>query len=293
MKKTTLFHSLMLLMCSVIWGTSFVWQSESVGFIGPLTFTALRFLIGAAIILPVVLIIRKYKKRKTPLPLKGGAICGIALTAAACLQQIGIQTVPPGKAGFMTAMYIVIVPLLSIFSGKKPKLNVLLAALLAAAGLYMLCIGEGTFAVSSGDLLLIASAFLFAVQILFIDKYIADCDGLELSLIQFAVCGLSSMVFAIIFEAPTAEQISSGISPLLKSGILSCGIAYSLQTVGQKGLDPTVASLLMSGESVFAVIAGWLLLGSSLSAAELAGCVTMFCAVVLSQLTFKKSKQGR
>lgn len=293
MNKKTFFHSFMLLMCSVIWGTSFVWQSESVGLIGPLTFTALRFLIGAAVISPVVLIIRKVKHRNNALPLKEGAICGIALAAAACLQQMGMQTVAPGKAGFMTAMYIVIVPLLSIFSGKKPKINVLLAALLAAAGLYMLCIGEGAFTISSGDLLLIASAFLFAVQILFIDKYIAGCDGLELSLIQFTVCGACSLIFALIFEAPTAGQISSGISPLLKSGILSCGIAYSLQTLGQKGLDPTVASLLMSGESVFAAIAGWILLGSMLSASELIGCVMMFCAVVLSQLTFGKSKTGK
>ncbi len=292
MNKKTFFHSFMLLMCSIIWGTSFVWQSESVGLIGPLTFTALRFLIGAAVISPVVFTIRKIKHRNNALPLKEGAICGVALAAAACLQQMGMQTVAPGKAGFMTALYIVIVPLISIFQSKKPKINVLIAALLATAGLYMLCIGDSGFTITSGDMLLIASALLFAVQILFIDRFVTTCNGLELSLIQFAVCGTCSLIFALIFEAPTAEQISSGIAPLLKSGILSCGIAYSLQTLGQKGLDPTVASLLMSGESVFAALAGWILLDSMLSTAELAGCVMMFCAVVLSQLSFgKKNKR--
>ncbi len=290
MKKSTLFHSLMLVLCSIIWGTSFVWQSESVGLIGPLTFTALRFLIGAAVILPVVLIIRKYKKRKTPLPIKGGAICGAALAAAACLQQIGIQTVSPGKAGFMTAMYIVMVPILSAFLGKKPKINVLIAAVLAAVGLYMLCIGDGAFSITSGDILLIASALLFAVQILCVDRFIADADGLELSLIQFTACGVFSLIFALIFESPTAQQITSGLTPLLKSGIFSCGIAYSLQAIGQKGLDPTVASLLMSGESVFAALAGWILLKSALSPQELAGCAVIFCAVVLSQIKFEINK---
>lgn len=288
MNKSNLIHSLMLLLCSIIWGTSFVWQSESVGLIDPITFTACRFLIGAAVILPVVLIIRRVKNKKTKLPLKEGAICGVVLMIAACLQQIGIQTVSPGKAGFITAMYIVLVPIISAFIGKKPQPNVWLAALLAAVGLYLLCIGDEGFAVTSGDIWLIASAFMFAVQILCIDIFIADCDGLELSMLQFAFCGVGSLIAALYIEHPTLEHLQSGTAPLLKSGIMSCGIAYSLQTLGQKGLDPTVASLLMSGESVFAVLAGWIIMGSTLSTFELIGCAIMFCAVILSQVKIKK-----
>lgn len=290
MNKSNFIHSLMLLLCSVIWGTSFVWQSESVGLIGPITFTACRFLIGAAVILPVVLIVRRVKNKKTKLPVKAGAICGVVLAIAACLQQVGIQTVSPGKAGFMTAMYIVLVPVISAFIGKKPRPNVWLAALLAAVGLYLLCIGDDGFAVTSGDIWLIASAFMFAVQILCIDMFIADCDGLELSMLQFAFCGVCSLIAALFIEQPTIAHLQSGIAPLLKSGILSCGIAYSLQTLGQKGLDPTVASLLMSGESVFAALAGWIIMDSALSSFELVGCAVMFCAVILSQVKIRKVK---
>lgn len=288
MTKENIFHSFMLILCSVIWGTSFVWQSESVGLVGPVTFTALRFLIGAAVLAPVVFILRRVGHRTGSLPWRAGLACGTVLAAAACLQQIGIQTVSPGKAGFMTTMYIVLVPLISVFVGKKPRLNVIIAAVLAAVGLYLLCVGEEGFVFTPGDAWLVASAVMFAVQILFIDRFVSDCDGLELSFVQFVVCGAWSFLVALALERGSFMEIGDGIVPVLKSGVLSCGCAYTLQTLGQKGLDPTAASLLMSGESVFAAIAGWLLMNSVLSTAELIGCAVMFCAVILSQITFKK-----
>lgn len=294
MDKKAILHSLLLVGCSVIWGTSFVWQSESVGAIGALTFTGIRFLIGTLVLAPFIHVRRVLKIRKgvklKHLPYKGGLICGAVLFIACILQQYGIETTSPGKAGFITAMYIVLVPLMYLALGKKSTWRIWVAVAIAVVGLYLLCVGDEGFSIKVGDILIIGCAFFYALQILCIDNHASKSDPLELSFVQFAVCGLIALIGAFIHESPSINEVNAAISPLLKSGILSCGIAYTLQTVGQKGLNPAVASLLMSGESVFSVISSWILLGTMLSPRELFGCVIIFAAVVLSQLPSKNSK---
>ncbi len=295
MDKKKLLHSLILLGCSVIWGTAFVWQSESVGSIGALAFTGIRFLIGAAVLVPVVHTRRVIKIRRhehiNHLPYKGGIACGALLFIACILQQYGIETTSPGKAGFITAMYIVLVPVLNLFLGKKTNWRIWLSVGIAVVGLYLLCVGDEGFSIKVGDILIIGCALFFALQILAIDNHTGKSDPLELSLVQFTVCGIIAMIGAFIFESPTIDDVMAAQAPLLKSGLLSCGLAYTLQTVGQKSLNPAVASLLMSGESVFSVISSWILLGNVLSFRELIGCAIIFVAVVLSQLPEKANKR--
>ena len=215
--------------------------------------------------------------------LAGGICCGLALFVASNLQQIGIQYTTVGKAGFITALYIVMVPVFGIFLKKRAGIRVWVSVALAVAGLYLLCITD-RLALGKGDILVLLCAVVFAVHILVVDHFSAKADGVRMSCIQFLVCGLLSGVCMLIMERPEMPLILQAWQPILYAGVFSCGVGYTLQIVGQKGTDPTVASLILSLESVVSVLAGWLLLGQRLSVRELGGCALMFAAILLAQL---------
>ena len=302
MKKetSTLKNSLLLLLTATIWGVAFVAQSVSMDYIGGFTFNAIRNIIGAITLVPVILIFSKQnpaadqnpadrqKARKTLIT--GGICCGILLCLASNFQQFGIKYTTVGKAGFITACYIIIVPIIGIFLKKKCSPFIWIAVLLSLGGLYLLCIspGEG-FSIGKGDTLVLICAVLFSFHILTVDHFSPLVDGVKMSCIQFLVCGILSGIPALIFENPNITNILQAWMPILYAGILSCGVAYTLQIVGQKGMNPTVASLIMSLESCISVIAGWLILGQNLSSRELFGCVLMFGAIVLAQLPQKSA----
>ena len=300
MQPKTTRSNLMLLLASFIWGAAFVAQSVGMDFVGPFTFNGLRCLIGAGVLLPCVFIFDKQrgtragiwgtqdpKQRKTLLA--GGFLCGLAMLLGSSLQQIGIAYTSVGKAGFITALYIVMVPLLGLFAGKKVSIRVWCSVGLAVVGMYLLCITE-SFSISKGDFIILISAFFFSLHILIVDHFARKVDGMRLSFLQFFVCGLISLVPMFVFETPQISGILGAWMPLLYAGVLSCGVAYTLQIMGQKNTNPAVASLILSLESVFAVLAGWVLLGETLSAKELLGCLLVFIAIVLTQLPGKKNK---
>lgn len=302
MKKetSTLKNSLLLLLTATIWGVAFVAQSVSMDYIGGFTFNAIRNIIGAITLVPVILIFSKQdpaadqnpadrqKARKTLIT--GGICCGILLCLSSNFQQFGIKYTTVGKAGFITACYIIIVPIIGIFLKKKCSPFIWIAVLLSLGGLYLLCIipGEG-FSIGKGDTLVLICAVLFSFHILTVDHFSPLVDGVKMSCIQFLVCGILSGIPALIFENPNITNILQAWMPILYAGILSCGVAYTLQIVGQKGMNPTVASLIMSLESCISVIAGWLILGQNLSSREIFGCVLMFGAIVLAQLPQKSA----
>ena len=289
-------NSLVLLLTAFIWGVAFVAQSVGGDAVGCFTFNGVRSLIGAAVLLPVIAFLDKQKKKelgedqflaqkgdKKTLIL-GGISCGVMLCIASNFQQFGISFTTVGKAGFITAMYILIVPILGLFMKKKVGMKVWLGVILATVGLYMLCMTSESFSLSKGDLLVLVCAGFFSLHILIIDYFSPKVDGVRLSCIQFFVCGLISTVIAFIFENPNVGAILSGWLPILYAGVMSCGVAYTLQIIGQKNMDPTVASLILSLESVFSVLAGGVLLNQKLSVRELFGCVLMFLAIILAQL---------
>lgn len=291
-------NSLLLLLTATIWGVAFVAQSVSMDYIGGFTFNAVRNLIGALTLLPVIWGLGKTKapeekKRiqassdRTTL-ITGGICCGILLCFASNFQQFGIKYTSVGKAGFITACYIVIVPIIGIFLKKKCSPFIWIAVILSLCGLYLLCLtpGEG-FAIGKGELLVLICAFLFSLHILTIDHFSPLVDGVKMSCIQFLVCGILSGIPALIFESPDLAGIFAAKIPVLYAGVMSCGVAYTLQIVGQKNMNPTVASLILSLESCISVIAGWLILGQNLSSREIFGCVLMFGAIILAQLPQK------
>lgn len=312
MNKFILRQSLILFLTATIWGVAFVAQSVGMEYIGPFTFNAARSLIGAAVLL-LYIGIRRWMHRgartKTDenmaqnaagfaaekvqttkekrMLLAGGISCGVVLFAASNLQQFGILYTTVGKAGFITAMYIVLVPILGIFLKKKAGVRVWLAVALAVAGLYMLCMMDGGFSLQKGDFLVLVCALAYAVHILVVDYFAPQVDGVKLSCIQFLVCGILSGICMFLFESPDVARILQAWAPVLYAGVLSSGVAYTLQIIGQKGMNPTVASLIMSLESVVSVIAGWIILRQSLTQRELLGCALMFAAIILVQLPQK------
>ena len=295
MKKISFGSSLLLFLAACIWGVAFVAQSVGMDYMGPCTFNGIRFLIGGTVLLPLVYV-RVKKKKITPeelppaLTLKGGICCGLAICAASLCQQIGIMETTVGKAGFITTLYIIIVPVFGMFLRKKVPGKVWIAAAVAAVGMYMLCINE-SFSVSRGDAFVFLCAIIFAVHILVIDYFSPKTDGVALSCIQFYTAGIICTVAAFAVETPTWGQFVSGIVPILYAGVMSCGVAYTLQIIGQKNVEPTVASLILSMESVVSVLAGWVILGQELSSKELAGCVLVFAAVILVQYNGRAQKR--
>lgn len=285
-----------LLLATLIWGSTFVAQSVGMDHIGPFTFQAVRCLIGAIGMLPVIAIADKKKADGKTFSArwndkklwKAGVLCGIPLFLACNLQQLGLVDTDAGKSAFLTAMYIVIVPILGIFQKKKPSKMIPVSVLLAVAGLYCLsCVGVTS--ISTADLLLLACAFMFAVQIIVVDRFGISVDPLRLNAIQALVCAALSAIVMIFTEQPTWQTILPCWLPLAYAGFLSMGAAYSLQIIGQRHLQPAAASLIMSLESVFAVLCGCLILKETLTKWEILGCILVFIAVLLSQLPdFKK-----
>lgn len=257
-------NCLLLLTAAIVWGMAFVSQKAGMDSMGPLTFNGTRNLIGAAVLIPVILILRNRVPRaeRKPLPLKttivGGISCGLALTVASTLQQYGLTMTTVGKGGFITTLYIIMIPILGIFLHRKAPKIVWVAVVMAVGGMYLLCVNGESLSISAGDLLVLGSALVFSVHILVIDKFSPLTDGVVLSCIQFFVCGVISTIGAFIFEEPSWAQIADGIVPVLYAGVLSCGVGYTLQIVGQKGLDPTASALILSMESVVAAVSGYI-----------------------------------
>ncbi len=287
--KNRLTGILCLLTGTCIWGSAFVAQSMGMDLVGPFTFQASRCLLAVLSLLCASIFAERktlresfWVKWKNPHLWKTGIFCGIALFAASSLQQVGLLHTEPGKAGFLTAMYIVLVPILGLFLKKVPPKSTFFSVALAVAGLYLLS-WAGTAAINVGDLLVLSSAFAFAVQILMVERWGNGLDSLRLNCIQCLVCCVLSVPF-MLGEKPVMSDIFSAWLPISYAGILSMGVSYSLQITGQRYLDSAAASLIMSLESVFAVLAGWLVLHQTLSMKELLGCSLMFAAVILSQL---------
>lgn len=289
--KKQLRGSLCLLLGTVIWGSAFVAQSVSMDYIGPFTFQAVRCALAVVGLLPVIWVAdRKKADGQTFLSRwrdkklwKAALLCAAPLFLAGSLQQIGIIYTDAGKSAFLTAMYIVIVPIIGIFVHKKPSPMVPVSVILAITGLYLLsCVGVTQ--VNKGDWYLLGCAFMFAVQIIFIDRFAAEVDALRLNCLQALLCTVGSAIVMAFTEEPVMQSILDCWLPLCYAGFLSMGVAYSLQILGQRNLEPTAASLIMSMESVFAAIFGWLILHETMTASETAGCVLVFTAVILSQI---------
>ena len=287
--------NLILLLTALIWGTAFVAQSAGMEHVQPFTYNGVRTLIGGLVLIPVIFLFDRLKpadQRPSPDEQKeirrnsliGGAACGVVLCVASSFQQFGISMTTAGKAGFITALYIVIVPLLGVFIKKKiPKITWLCVGI-AVVGFYLLCVKEG-FSVSAGDLLVLCCAFFFSIHIMVIDYFNGkQVDGVRMSCIQFLVAGLISLVLMLVFEQPSLENLWAAKGSILYAGVLSCGVAYTLQILGQRDTEPTTATLILSLESVFAALSGWALLHETLSFKELAGCALVFAAVILAQI---------
>lgn len=291
--------NLMLLVCAMIWGSAFVAQSSGMEHIGPWTFNASRSLIGGVTLLALMPFLdqvrhvsekeKKSMDRKTLLT--GGIACGIALCAASIFQQTGIQYTTVGKAGFLTALYTIAVPVLGMCIGRKTRALVWLCVGISVVGFYFLSMAE-SLSLSYGDGLVLAGSLLFAVHILIIDHFSPKTDGVRLSCIQFFTAGIISLVPMFLFETPSFSAIVSAAGPILYAGVLSSGAGYTLQIIGQKGADPSVASLILSLESVFSAIFGFLLLHQVLSLKELVGCALIFGAIILSQLPEKQKEES-
>ena len=319
MKKNTMRNSFLLFLTASIWGLAFVSQSKAMDYMGPLTFHGVRCLIGTLTLVIYILIkqlcmgsrakalsgenvVSEEKtnsgKKTTPwkIQLQAGLWCGLAFTVAGVLQQVGIQYTSVGKAGFITTLYIIFVPILGIFIGKKIALPVWVGAAMAAVGMYLLCMSE-SLSLGKGDILVFLCAIAFAVHILLVDYYSPKVDGAVLACSQFLVCGVLCTIGALVWEHPTLAQIQDGIGAILYAGVLSCGVAYTLQIVGQRDVNPTVAALIMSLESVISTVAAWvaykigfLTTDQTLTARQITGCVIVFAAVILVQLPRGKNK---
>lgn len=297
MKAARLKNSLLLVLVALIWGVAFVAQSEGAKDVGPYTFNAVRMIIGGLVLLPCIKIMDAFKAKEPDAPREkggkalwlGGLCCGVVLFLASTLQQVGLLYTTAGKAGFITALYIVLVPILGLFFGRKTGAALWISVALAVVGMYFLCM-TGSLSLGRSEALCMLCALFFAVHITVIDHFSPNVDGVRMSCIQFFVCGGLSAVLMFLFEKSDIHKIAAAWLPILYTGVLSSGVAYTLQIVAQKNVNPTVASLLMSLESVFSALAGWVILGQGLSGRELFGCVLLFAAIILAQLPIGKKK---
>lgn len=287
MKKYT--YPLLLFLTSFIWGLAFVSQSQATGTMGPLLYNGLRMLLGFLVLLPLLIIsLKKKNSAYIKSVIKDGLICGLILGTASFFQQKGIEYTTAGKAGFITSLYILIVPLFSLILGNKITKRVWLCVVLGLLGAFLLSFsGEGT--INIGDALVFISAIFFALHILYVDKNGKNYSGADLSCIQFFFAGTIATLLSFIFENPTLISIKSSLLPLLYGGVGSCGIAYTLQIVGQKHVEPTKATLILSLESVWAVVGGLIILNEEMKIAEIIGCLILFFSVLFAQLPEKKT----
>ncbi len=290
MKKRTLQGNLILMLTAVIWGVSFVSQRVGMEYIKPNTFNGIRTILGALILVPFVLFRDKTGRSRQCDQKKliiGGVICGTLLCAAGTLQTWGMIYTTSGKSGFITAMYMVFVPIIGLFAGKKIRAVTVLGVALAVAGTYMLSVGGTDFVINKGDVITLVCAFIFAFHIMAIDRLSSEVDCVKLACLQFFVCGTINIILMFLFEHPDWELVRSCAVPIVYSGVMSCGVAYTLQIVGQQYAEPTTASIILSLESVFAALAGWAVLHEMLTLGELIGCALMFAAIIIVQLPAK------
>ena len=309
MKNRQIRNSLLLVLTALIWGSAFVAQRKGGDVVGPFTFNGIRSFIGSAVLVPVILVLNRVKPsekipktraEKTVLWV-GGACCGTILFLASSAQQLGMYMgTSAGKAGFLTACYILLVPILSLFLKKKCGWNIWVGMGITVIGLYLLCMTD-SLRFQASDLMVLLCALLFAVHILVIDYFSPLVDGVRLSCIQFLVCGILSMIpmffvemqhslSGIVVWTQNLQSLDAWI-PILYAGILSCGVGYTLQIIGQNGLNPTLASMLMSLESVFSVLAGWLILQEKMELRQLGGCALIFVAILLAQMPVDKFRR--
>lgn len=311
MTKKKLIANMLLLLTSLIWGSAFVAQRVGMDYVGPLTFGAARFILAAAMLIPVICFIDKSirkkleraggtkQKRLSFLPddiderntlIKAGIVCGCVIFCGTTLQQFGLVFTTAGKAGFITSLYIVFVPIFSLFLRSIPNFKCWIGVALGAVGLYLLTITE-SFTIAFGDLAVLIGAGFWAVHLLVIDYFISKkVDALKLSFLQFSVCAILSTIAALIFEEISINAIIACAIPILYAGVLSGGVGFTLQIIGQRHTNPTVASLILSMEAVFSAIFGFLLLNEILNTREVFGCVIMFSAIIISQLPDKREK---
>ena len=292
--KQQIKSSLILLLTATIWGVAFVAQSVGMEYIGPFTFNAIRCVLGGLVLIPVILVLKKKKETGAENQEKedkktlwaGGIACGVILCIASNLQQFGIMEASVGKSGFFTALYIVMIPVIGIFIGKRQGIKLWFCVALAVVGMYLLCMKDGSFTIERADIMLLLCALAFSFHILVVDYFSPKVDGVKMSCIQFFVCGVLSAVGMLFTETPDISNIQAAWLPLLYAGLLSCGVGYTLQIVGQKGINPVIASLIMSLESVISALAGWVILGQVLSPKEILGCVLMFVAIIITQISY-------
>ena len=302
--KNSLSGMLMLTLCAFIWGTAFIAQSVGGEYAEPLTFNCARSFLATIFLFLCCLLFDKlsgkpFRVLGTDEPLrrdrtiKGGIICGIALTLASFMQQLGIMYTTVGKSGFITALYIVLVPFLS-YAIYRTRITLVqcISVGIAAVGMYFICINEG-FSINKGDFYTLICAICFAAQIIAVDKVIANLDGVRLSLVQFATCTVLNGVLMFIFESPSLTNVLLGWVPIAYAGIMSSGVAYTLQIVGQKHCNPVLACMIMSLESAFALLSGWLLLDQAMSSREIFGCVLVFAAIMLAQIPTEMLPWGK
>lgn len=296
-KTTTSSYSgiFMLTLCSFIWGTAFIAQSLGGQIMGPMTFNGSRSILASLFLLPAIFLFDRLNGRRcgfwgTDDPTqrkklwRGGIICGLVLTIDSLFQQTGMMYTSVGKGGFITSLYIVIVPLLARFIfGRRVNIFQGIGVLIACIGMYFICLNE-SFSINKGDLFILGSAFFFAVHILSVEHFAPGVDGVRLSFFQFSTCAAINLVLMFIFEQPTVLQLQQALLPVCYAGIMSSGIAYTLQIVGQKRVNVVLATILLSLESVFALLSGWLFLHQVLSGKEIFGCVLVFAAIMLAQL---------
>ncbi len=298
MNKYTLRQSMILFMTAAIWGVAFVAQSVGMDYVEPYTFIAARNVIALVVLLPYVAIVEKSHKKKDrqeqqksdhKLLLIGGICCGVCLFAASALQQFGMKYTTVGKAGFITAMYLVLVPVFGILLKKKTGVRVWIAVVIAMAGLYLLCIAKGEFHLQEGDIYILGCAAVFALHILVVDHFSPLVNGVKLSCVQFVTNTVLGTAMMLLLEQPSASDMLAAWLPIVYAGALSSGVGYTLQIIGQKGMNPTTASLILSLESVVSVLAGWLFLHQVLTMRELTGCVLAFAAIILVQVPLKET----
>ena len=300
MKRTELGSAVLLFLAAFIWGVAFVAQSVGMDYVGPFTFNGCRFLIGGLVLTPFAWmrernyeksssfqnLTKEGQKKHKKTTLTGGLCCGVAICIASSFQQAGMLYTSVGKAGFITALYIVLVPVFGIFMKKEVTPILWMGVVLAAVGSYFLCITE-SFSINYGDVLVFICAICFTFHILIIDYFAPKADGVALSCIQFWFSGIVCMSIAVLRESPNLTAIFQAAAPILYAGVMSCGVAYTLQIIGQKHMKPAVASLILSLESVISVLAGWLILQEVLTGRQLFGCILVFAAVILAQLPVK------
>ncbi len=304
--KKSLQGNVLLFITALIWGAAFVAQKVGVVQVGTFTLTSVRFFVSGIALLPFAVwrtrshkskdeqigskgIYRKAERRALIL---GSVICGLCLMFATVTQQYGLTYTTAGKAGFITALYILFVPIFRFFGGKKASLVIWLSVVAALAGLYLLCVKEG-LSVNSGDLYVLLCALIFTVHILVVDRFSPNVDGVVMSCIQFFVASISAAIPMLIVEKPEISTVLACWAPLLYLGAVSGGIGYTLQILGQQRTDPTVASLIMSLEAVFAAISGVIFLNESFTGREIAGCALVFAATLVSQVDFRQLRFGK